>query len=128
MWGGSRLGFALGLLMLCAASTFIQHALLGTRFLEGRTAMVFLPIFSLLIVQWIAALWEFGERDRPGARRSAQSVCLVLAVALLAHTLRTANLRESHEWPVGLISATICVLIPSLFHSSYTWTPSSARK
>ena len=62
--------------------------------------MVFLPLFGVLVVQLIAELAERAElveRDRPGARRVAQAVSLLLAGPCLAHSLSAANLTATHE-------------------------------
>ncbi|HLG04120.1 MAG TPA: hypothetical protein VI731_11030 [Bacteroidia bacterium] len=84
-WHG-LLSFAL-LFMLIATGMILQHILLGSHYLLGRTALVFLPAGMLLLITAVALT---GKRIR-GVIISA------MAIVTLGHFALSANFRSVYE-------------------------------
>ncbi|HMQ49868.1 MAG TPA: hypothetical protein PKA00_20580 [Saprospiraceae bacterium] len=80
-------GFYALLLLLMVFSTIAQHELLGTRFLIGRTALCFYPVFVLCVLyvfQW--------EKAWP------KWILFIWVGFSLYHFCRVANLNMTREW------------------------------
>jgi len=84
-----------GLSVLAALGTWLQHILLGTRFLEGRTGIFFLPLFTLL---WIYGLGALGSAFPEAGRGMARIGFIASAGALALHAAFVANLSYTHGW------------------------------
>ena len=82
------------LMAIVSASLLVQHWLLGTVYLIGRTALLFVPLYLLFLIFSCDSLIT---RGRVG--RIAGTSILVAAGALSAwHFTRTANLQYSLDW------------------------------
>ena len=86
----SRRIAVLGILLLCIVAIELQHLLLGTKFLIGRTAVFFLPLFGLVL--------SFACEDI--ARMHKASLALPIGLALLsaANLASNANLTHTRDW------------------------------
>lgn len=80
---------------LCVFAMEAQWLLLGTKFVIGRTAVYFVPLFFL----FLATLWALGRSSprRPIARGFGIAAT-VLIVVVVAHAVRNVNLSYFHEW------------------------------
>jgi len=90
-----ELRILVGLSVLAALSTWLQHILLGTRFLEGRTGIFFLPLFTLL---WIYGLEALRSALPEAGRAMARVGFVASASALALHSAFAANLSYTHGW------------------------------
>lgn len=94
---GRRDGLVAGSLLLVTlalASLWLQHQLLGVRYLQGRTALLFLPLVATLAL----AVLDRAARQAllaPAGRLLAAGA----AGALLLVAGRTANLTHTFDWP-----------------------------
>jgi hypothetical protein len=94
---GRRDGLVAGSLLLVTlalAGLWLQHQLLGVRYLQGRTALLVLPLMAIL------ATAVLDRAARPARRGIAgRMLAMVAAVALLVLAGRTANLTHTFDWP-----------------------------
>jgi hypothetical protein len=82
-----------GLLAVCFLGVEAQHLLLGTPFLEGRTALFLAPLFGLTVVFACDALAERGKFEWAGI-----SAAVLLGLAAAAHTAISVNTTHTHSW------------------------------
>ena len=73
----------------------VQHLLLGTPWLTGRTALFLLPLLLMFVALTAAAVARVGS----GARTLTTAVMLVLATASAWHTFSVANVTRTLDWP-----------------------------
>lgn len=78
------------LLLLESAGGALQHEILGTPYLQSRTA-ISLFLLAATLVAWTLA----AERTFP---RLARATLVSLACVLLIHLVRSANLSSVHDW------------------------------
>ena len=84
----------LALIVIVSASLVVQHWLLGTVYLIGRTALLFIPLYLLFLILSSESLIARGR-----LARVAGTFILSAAVALCAwHFARTANLQYTLDW------------------------------
>jgi hypothetical protein len=79
----------LALVLLMSVSSIAQHQLLGVNYLKGRIGIMFVPLFSLLVLNFFLSLGKLLQ----GTRFSLVSpVAIVLLAALLGfHAANTLN-------------------------------------
>ena len=75
-------------------SLVVQHWLLGTVYLVGRTALFFVPLYVLFFIFLCEALLHGG---RPGKTIAASLLIAALSLSTY-HFVRTANLRYALDW------------------------------
>jgi len=81
------------LMMLCAFSTIAQFEILGTRYLIERTAILFLPLFNLMLLFLLSGI----NRKLGDTYRVVPLLILIVITSLTAfHFVNVANL--SHTW------------------------------
>ncbi|MCC7123567.1 MAG: hypothetical protein IT178_01875 [Acidobacteria bacterium] len=85
----------LALLGLVALQTFVQHQILGTPYLFGRTAIVLLPL--LLALTWLTA--DAVATLGGAVRFAATAAAVVLAILAGAHAFATFNVHRTLDWP-----------------------------
>ena len=84
----------LAILSIVSLSLVVQHLLLGTVYLVGRTALFYIPLFVLFFTFVCHALSETGRFGKAIAR-----LMVISAVGLTSfHFARTANLKYVHDW------------------------------
>ena len=89
----SRLHFGvIGLLFLILMSTVVQHYLLDVQYLEGRKAVMLLPIFGLTAYVFFEFLFQKINK------RIVIGFALLVIVFSWNHFYRTFDLRETVEW------------------------------
>jgi hypothetical protein len=88
-------GAVAGLLALCLAQVWAQHAILDTPFPVGRTALYLLPLAVIALVWAADALAARGDRWR----RAATATIAVLAAVSVWNGVRAANLSQALDWP-----------------------------
>jgi len=81
----------LAMILLCALSTEIQYLLLGNRFLMERTALLFVPLFSLQLVL-LFRIWMFRSFPIPAL------IMIGLCGLLIYHTFLSFNVSSSYTW------------------------------
>jgi hypothetical protein len=79
-----------GLLFFCGLSTIVQHYLLGTLYLQERTALFLLVLFCIMFA-------FLSERTLPSKKYHTWLYCLFAVIAVL-HFARAANFRYVLEW------------------------------
>jgi hypothetical protein len=79
---------------LAVLAMLLQHVLLKTLFLIGRTALFFIPLSVLFLV---ISLSSFGKLGR-GAKIASLSILTVMALFSAYHFARTANTVITVEW------------------------------
>ena len=84
----------LAILFLASASTYIQRIVLGTPHLVGRTALFFIPLFTLLII------FLFKDLGQGKAGLKIVSLALLVALTLLSlyHFSARASTAITAEW------------------------------
>jgi hypothetical protein len=93
--GGQRVGRIAGsILVLAAAGSVAQHALVGTPYLEDRTAIFFLPLLALSAASGLDALAASPGRSM----RIVGHALAVTLVAIAAFPLIRANLDHTTIW------------------------------
>jgi hypothetical protein len=85
----------LGVIALIAAQSAAQHALLGTPYLTGRTALFLVPLFLAFATLFADALAAFA----PSVRGLVTATILTAAVASASHFLAVANVSRTLDWP-----------------------------
>lgn len=85
---------AAGVVGLVAVQAVAQHALLGTPYLTGRTAITLLPWLLAFIMLAADAVASLGR----GARLASTSVTVGLALAAALHAVSTFNLWRTLDW------------------------------
>ena len=89
----NQVAFAVSLLpVLVALATIVQHYLLGVNYLQGRTALVFVPLTTV-------ALFFFFEnilQKKKGWWRCA--IPIVVGVFCTVHAFRSYQLSGTYEW------------------------------
>lgn len=85
----------LALIAFVALQVTLQHRLLGTPWLTGRTALFLLPLILLFVALTGAAAARFGS----GARTLTTAIMLPLAAASIWHTVSVVNLTHPLDWP-----------------------------
>lgn len=94
--GGRRVGqIAASVLVLAAAGSVAQHALVGTPFLEDRTAIFFLPILALGAAGGLDVL---AAARRRAVRIAGQALAVVLAAIAILPLIRSANFDHTTIW------------------------------
>ncbi len=89
--------FGAVVLITCVGASFMQDLLLGTPFPQHRTALFLLPLFLFTPVSGLVA-WS-------GHGRAPRAWATLLALPLLIHFARSANLTYAAEWrPEGELS------------------------
>ncbi len=93
--GGQRCSSALTLTIVptavvCTLTSSVQGHLLGIPFLEGRTAILFLPLFALLLLNAVRAAIASDQRWFSVA---ARALLVLIATGVALHAIRTADLR-----------------------------------
>ena len=87
--------FLMSLITLCVFVMEAQWYLLGTKFVIGRTAIYFSPLFFLFLV----LLWSVGRSSRhERLKRWIDVAVVVVLLVVSAHFLRSMNVRYFHEW------------------------------
>jgi hypothetical protein len=79
----------LALALLMAASSILQHQLLGVNYLKGRIGIMFVPIFSLLVLNFCLSLGALLIGTR--FRQLGPFTIVALAVLLGTHAANTLN-------------------------------------
>jgi hypothetical protein len=100
MWRAGRKALAAPatiatLIVIIAAQIAIQHALLGTPWLTGRTALFLLPLVSAFVLLSADAL----ARGVAPARLMASCGMVLLAIAAGWHATSVANVTRTMDWP-----------------------------
>jgi len=91
----SALAIVFTLLVLCAIIIISQWMMLKTRFVIGRTAIFFLPLFLLLIVIW----WQIcSDHCQRVLKWSGHVMGLCIVVAMIAHMAQCLNVQYYYEW------------------------------
>ena len=94
--GGQRVGQSAGLtLFLAAAGSVAQHALLGTPYLEDRTAIFFLPLLALSAAGGLDALAAVPGR---AIRIVGQALAVTFTVFTALSVIRSANFDHTTIW------------------------------
>ena len=94
--GGGRIARVAGsVLLLAATGSVAQHFLLGTPYLEDRTAIFFVPLLALGAAAGLDAL---GASPRSPARIAGRTFAGVLAALALALLARSANVDRTTLW------------------------------
>jgi hypothetical protein len=83
------------LIVIVAAQVAIQHAVLGTPWPTGRTALFLLPLLSAFVVLTADAL----AQGAAPARIVASGSMVLLAVASAWHATSVANVTHTVDWP-----------------------------
>lgn len=85
----------LALMVIAALLVIAQRAVFRNPYLLGRTALFYVPLFSLFFLFFLRDVGRLG-----GAWRPAASVLLAAAVVFSAvHGVRAANLTHTLDWP-----------------------------
>ncbi len=84
----------LAILLFASVSTMIQNILLGTPYLAGRTALFFIPLFTLLLI------FLFHDLVRLKAGQKVASIALLTALTILGlyHFSARASTVMTAEW------------------------------
>lgn len=84
----------LGILLIASLSTIVQKALLATPYLQGRTAIFFIPLVALL------PIFLFDDLSRLKRGVSVASISLLVLLAFLScyHFGQRANTAMTVEW------------------------------
>ena len=85
----------LAVVALSALEVVAQHALLGTPWLTGRTALFLLPLLLTFVAVSADGLARFG----PLARIIVASVMALIASASVWHALSVVNVERTLDWP-----------------------------
>lgn len=85
----------LALLVLIVAIVTAQHAVVGTPWLTGRTALFMIPLISTFIVVSAGAIARVGPR----AAAIVTPFVVLLAMGAAWHTMRVANVSRTLDWP-----------------------------
>ena len=94
--GGGRIARVAGsVLLLAAAGSVTQHYLLGTPYLEDRTAIFFVPLLALGAAGGLDAL---EASPRSPARIAGRTCAVVLAALALTLLVRSANVDRTTLW------------------------------
>jgi hypothetical protein len=91
----ARPASVLALIALVGAQVALQHRLLGTPWLTGRTALFLLPLLLMFVALTAAAVARIGT----GGRILTAAVMLTLAAASTWHTTSVANVTRTLDWP-----------------------------
>ena len=88
--------FALMLLIaLCVSVIWAQRLLLGTKFVIGRTAIYFCPLFFLCLI----LLWSISQSIQHHRVKRLINVAATLVVLVISlHALRSLNTSYFYEW------------------------------
>jgi hypothetical protein len=84
----------LTILIVTCLSLVVQHAVLGTVYLSGRTALFFIPLYAFLLVLLCEATAAIGPREQILA---ALLTTLVLLFASY-HFMESANTKYAWDW------------------------------
>jgi hypothetical protein len=84
----------LGVVALVALQVRVQHQVLGTPYLTGRTAILLLPLMLSFLLLFADALASLGRVTRAGVT----AVMLLLAVAATGHATNTFNVWRTFDW------------------------------
>ncbi len=94
--GGRRVGQIAGsTLVLAAAGSVAQHAMVGTPYLEDRTAMFFLPLLALSAAGGLDALAAAPGR---ALRIAGHALAVTLAGIAAFSSIRSANFDHTTIW------------------------------
>ena len=94
--GGRRVGQIAGLtLVFAAAGSVAQHALVGTPYLEDRTAIFFLPLLALSAAGGLDALAAAPGR---ATRITGQALDVALSAIAALSVIRSANFDHTTIW------------------------------
>ncbi len=86
--------FFLGLLFLSSVSTILQHILFGNPYLFQRTALFFIPLFTLFLIFLFQAL-----RQKEGSLKKFSLMLLFVMTGLCSyHFYRSANTTLAIDW------------------------------
>jgi hypothetical protein len=80
---------------LIAGQVVAQHAILGTPYLTGRTALFLLPLLACLVMTLADAVARAGLVPRV----AATSLMLLLAALAVGHGVTVANTVRTLDWP-----------------------------
>ena len=81
-------------LVIASLSTIVQKAVLATPYLQGRTALFFIPLFALLLI----FLFDYLSRRKRGL--AILSISLLILITFLSgwHFVQRANTAMTVEW------------------------------
>ena len=85
----------LAILLAASAIAVVQHALLGTPYPLGRTALYFVPLFVLFVACAVDAVAAASAWARAGVA----AVLALLVAASLYHFAEAANVSSVLDWP-----------------------------
>ena len=91
----TRPAAVLALIGFVAIQVTLQHRLLGTPWLTGRTALFLLPLLLIFLSLTAAAAARVGWRTRT----LTTAVMMLLAAASAWHTISVVNLTHPLDWP-----------------------------
>lgn len=81
------------LLILPALSTIFQHQLAGSQYLIYRTTLFFHPLLGLTLIYLV-----YYTIQNQIIKYAAYPLSLIIALAMLFHTINAANLEFASEW------------------------------
>jgi hypothetical protein len=84
----------LSLLGVTWAASSLRHLLLNSPYLYGRTALFYIPIFTLFLV----FLATHSSAPRTFAKTASASVLGILAILSACHFVACANAKATQEW------------------------------
>ncbi|MFI5120278.1 MAG: ArnT family glycosyltransferase [Thermoanaerobaculia bacterium] len=94
--GGRRIARVVGsVLVLAAAGSAVQHAFVGTPYLEDRTAIFFLPLLALSAGGGLDAL---GAASWRAVRTAGRGFAVVLTIIAALPLIRSANFDHTTIW------------------------------
>jgi hypothetical protein len=79
------------LLTITLFINFLQHVFLGTPYLNGRTALVYLPLVATMLGSGLVIFSDYWKK-------TGRCVSLALLIFIFVHLFRTANLSFFREW------------------------------
>jgi len=88
------LAAVLSIMVVTSLLLVVQHAVFQTVYLSGRTALFYIPLFSLFLTLLCEAIAAFGQAAK------ALAIALLASVVLCSayHFAATANLRFARDW------------------------------
>lgn len=99
----------LGVVTLVAVQVAVQHSLLDTPYLTGRTAIGLLPFLLALLVTGTDSVASLGRT----ARVVVTAVMMTLAVGATAHAFNTFNLWRTLDWQADAATPAMLAAIQS---------------
>lgn len=84
----------LAIMVIASIASVAEHSIFQTPYLEGRTALFYIPLYVLFVTFFCEAIAEFG-----GAGRVLATSALLLALSVsMYHFAATANVSYTLEW------------------------------